>query len=150
VAVSAAFLPDAQSSATLFADLPTWWPLLGIGPENAALLADAAAAAGRSLIFSLSPFAALLCYSQSLSLPSPTAKPAQLNVNMQKRNHRLYSALKLLLYSIVLFFFCWLAAISEAPGFSPPGVNRVLRWLPPLIGLLGHEQIVVTRYSIHS
>lgn len=60
VAVTAAFMPQGQLPPGL-AEMPDWWPLLDSGAKALSLEAQAQ---GRSLIFALSPFVAMLGYSQ--------------------------------------------------------------------------------------
>lgn len=60
VAITAAFIPQGQMPPGL-TEMPDWWPLLDSGAKALSLQAQAQ---GRSLIFALSPFVAMLGYSQ--------------------------------------------------------------------------------------
>ncbi len=60
VAITAAFIPQGQMPPGL-TEMPDWWPLLDSGAKALSLQAQAQ---GRSLIFALSTFVAMLGYSQ--------------------------------------------------------------------------------------
>ncbi len=163
VAITAAFIPQGQMPPGL-TEMPDWWPLLDSGAKALSLQAQAQ---GRSLIFALSPFVAMLGYSQRFTSERVYFGKGRRTQGKAKLSNRAYTAvaragrvtgtvttvhkglrhssLKLLAYSLTLFGLSWLAARQPAAAALGQGsqywLNHWLQYLPPLWGFLGHEWI---------